>query len=35
MSLPIKYEWLAKEGGPKMLQELLEMYGTKRSTRSS
>jgi uncharacterized protein (TIGR02594 family) len=27
-NLPIKYQWLAKEGAPKMLVEALKLYGT-------
>lgn len=27
--LPAQYQWLAKEGGPKMLNALLDMYGTR------
>lgn len=27
--LPTAYQWLSQEGGPKMLNELLEIYGTR------
>lgn len=27
-TLPVKYQWLAKEGAPKMLVEALKLYGT-------
>jgi uncharacterized protein (TIGR02594 family) len=29
MSLPLEYQWLSKEGAPKMLVAALELYGTK------
>lgn len=29
MKLPVKYQWLEKEPGPKMILEALKLYGTK------